>query len=116
MMQQLSFGGRPSHGAAIYENEAVKENGIWKFSKVHAVNTWTAGYDGGWARSPGRRVPGPSEIYPPDGPPSFQFEMFPTVYDIPFHYANPISGRTARGLEPADGGAAAAGTIGIGAL
>ena len=24
--------------------------------------------------------------------------MFPVVYDIPFHYANPVSGRT--GLAP----------------
>jgi acetyl esterase/lipase len=93
MMQQLSFGGRPSMGAAVYENEAVKEDGVWKFSKVHAFNTWTAGYDGGWVRSPGRRVPGPSESYPPDGPPTFEFEMFPAVYEMPFHYANPVSGR-----------------------
>ncbi|MBN1237353.1 MAG: nuclear transport factor 2 family protein, partial [Gammaproteobacteria bacterium] len=93
MMQQLSFGGRPSLGAAVYENEAVREDGVWKFSKVHAYNTWTAGYDGGWARSPGRRVPGPSEDFPPDAPPTFRFDMFPTVYEIPFHYANPVSGR-----------------------
>lgn len=105
MMQQLSFGGRPSLGAAIYENEAVKENGVWKFSKVHAFNTWTASYDGGWARNPGRRVPGPSETYPPDAPPSFRFEMFPTVYDIPFHYSNPVSMRTSDDVDAASGAA-----------
>ncbi|HEX7079544.1 MAG TPA: nuclear transport factor 2 family protein [Gammaproteobacteria bacterium] len=93
MLQQLNFGGRPSLGAAVYENEAVKEDGVWKFSKVHAFNTWTASYDGGWAHSPGRRLPGPSENYPPDGPPTFVFEMFPNVYELPFHYANPVTGR-----------------------
>lgn len=92
MMQQLSFGPRASMGASIYENEAVKEDGRWKFSFVHTMNTWTAGYDGGWISSPGRFVPGPSEDYPPDGPPTLQFQMFPTVYHIPFHYRNPVSG------------------------
>lgn len=93
MMQQLSFGFGPSMGAAIYENEVVKEDGKWKFLSTHAFNTWTARYDGGWVNNPGRRVPGPSESFPPDAPPSFVFDMFPTVYAIPFHYANPISGR-----------------------
>ncbi|HEU4620149.1 MAG TPA: nuclear transport factor 2 family protein [Gammaproteobacteria bacterium] len=92
MLQQLNFGGRPSLGAAIYENEAVKEDGVWKFEKVHAYNTWTASYEGGWAKNPGRRVPGPSASYPPDAPPTFVFEMFPKVYDIPFHYSNPVTG------------------------
>lgn len=67
----------------------MKENGVWKFSKVRAYNTWTAAYDGGWAKSPGTRLPGPSESYPPDAPPTNVFEMVPTVYDIPFHYAPP---------------------------
>ncbi len=93
MMQQLAFGARASLGAAVYENEAVKESGVWKLKVDHAYNTWTASYDGGWANSPGRRVPGPSKTYPPDVPPTFAFDMFPTVYEIPFHYANPVSGR-----------------------
>lgn len=36
-------------GAAINENEAIKEDGRWKLSKVHASNTWGAGYDDGWS-------------------------------------------------------------------
>jgi hypothetical protein len=70
MMQQLSFGGGPSMGAGIYENDVVRENGKWKYSATHAFNTWTARYDGGWVRNPGNRVPGPSESFPPDTPPS----------------------------------------------
>ena len=93
MMQQLNFGQRASMGASFYENEFVKEDGVWKFRVDHTYNTWTAGYDGGWVRSPGRGVPGPSKTYPPDAPPSFTFQMFPTVYEAPFHYANPVSGR-----------------------
>ena len=68
-------------------------HGVWKFSVDHTFNTWTAGYDGGWARSPGRNVPGQSRTYRPDTPPSLVFQMFPTVYQVPFHYANPVSGR-----------------------
>jgi triacylglycerol lipase len=93
MMQQLTFGERASMGASLYENEAVKENGVWKFSVVHTYNTWGAGYAEGWAKIQGGFVPGPSADYPPDGPPTLEFAMFPTVYDIPFHYKNPVSGR-----------------------
>jgi acetyl esterase/lipase len=93
MMQQLNFGQRASMGASLYENEFVRENGVWKYSIDHTFNTWTAGYEGGWARNPGRGVPGPSRTYPPDTPPTFTFQMFPTVYEIPFHYAHPVTGR-----------------------
>jgi hypothetical protein len=93
MMQQLTFGPRASMGASVYEDDAVKEDGVWRFRSVHTFNTWTAGYDGGWAWSPGLRVPGPSTSFPPDGPPTFEFAMFPTVYELPFHYDNPVSGR-----------------------
>ena len=100
MMQQLNFGQRASMGASLYENEFVKENGIWKYSIDHTFNTWTAGYDGGWARNPGRGVPGPSKTYPPDTPPTFTFQMFPTVYEIPFHYAHPVTGRVTSARTP----------------
>ncbi|MDT8397366.1 MAG: nuclear transport factor 2 family protein [Pseudomonadales bacterium] len=92
MLQQLSFSGRPSMGAAIYENELVKEDGAWKFKSTHAYNTFTAAYEGGWVKNPGTRVPGPSASFPPDAPPSLEFQMFPTVYEIPIHYANPVTG------------------------
>ncbi len=100
MMQQLNFGARASMGASLYENEFVKEDGLWKFSIDHTFNTWTAGYDGGWARNPGRTVPGPSRTFPPDTPPTFTFQMFPNVYEIPFHYPHPVTGRATSTLTP----------------
>jgi acetyl esterase/lipase len=94
MMQQLSFGRGASLGSSIYENEFVKEDGLWKFSVDHTYNTWGASYAGGWVKQTGRGgVPGPSKTYPPDTPPSFTFQMFPTVYEIPFHYAHPVTGK-----------------------
>lgn len=93
VLQQLSFDATPSMGAAVYENVVVKEDGKWKYASTHAYNTWTASYEGGWVRNPASRVPGPSESFPPDAPPSSVFAMFPTVYPIPYHYPNPVSGR-----------------------
>jgi triacylglycerol lipase len=45
-------------------------------------------------RTSSTAVPGPSKELPPDAPPTLVFKMFPAVYDIPFHYANPVTGRT----------------------
>jgi hypothetical protein len=94
MLQQMSMGGRASMGGAIYENELVKEDGVWKFSKVHAYNTFTAGYNGGWAHAASSGMPGPATDFPPDGPPTAKIAMLPVVYEIPYHYANPVTGRT----------------------
>jgi SnoaL-like domain len=98
MLQQMSMGARASMGGAIYENELVKEDGVWKFSKVHAYNTFTAGYIGGWARAASSGMPGPAADFPPDSPPTAKIAMLPVVYEIPYHYANPVTGRT--GLAP----------------
>jgi triacylglycerol lipase len=45
-------------------------------------------------------VPGPSKTYPPDAPPTFTFQMFPTVYEIPFHYVHPVTGRATNTSVP----------------
>ena len=83
----------PGKVYAVYENRAVKENGRWKLQVDHTYNTLAAGYDGGWTRAASRNVPGADRTLPPDAPPTTHFEMFPVVYDIPFHYANPVTGR-----------------------
>ncbi|HEX3838844.1 MAG TPA: nuclear transport factor 2 family protein [Steroidobacteraceae bacterium] len=95
MFQQMSFGTRASVGAAVYENTAVLEDGKWKLRDDHTYNTLAASYVGGWVRAANPGVPGPDKELPPDRPPSLKFQMFPVVYNIPFHYANPVTGSTA---------------------
>ncbi|MEY4763191.1 MAG: hypothetical protein RLZZ200_3048 [Pseudomonadota bacterium] len=94
MLQQMNFGARAMLGGAVYENEMVKEDGIWKIAVDHAFNTFSAEYSGGWTRAAGRGMPGPNADFAWDAPPTARIEMFPVVYDIPYHYANPVSGRT----------------------
>ncbi|MGH8260098.1 MAG: nuclear transport factor 2 family protein, partial [Steroidobacteraceae bacterium] len=75
-------------GEGPYENDYVKENGVWKIRKVHWYQTFVVPYAGGWAQSPdvngGIYV---SKRLPPDAPPTERYRTWPSVYIPPFHYA-----------------------------
>jgi len=77
-------------GDSVYENELVKEKGIWKFKKDHLYTTFFAPYDTGWAMG-ARQAPKVSDKIPPDKPPSETYESFPGIYIPPFHYKNPAA-------------------------
>ncbi len=90
----MGFAGRSaSWGAGVYVDEFVKEDGRWKFKTAHVYNTFNAAYDGAWVRNSAGALPGQNPDLPPDSPPTMEFEYWPTVYDIPFAYDNPVSGR-----------------------
>ena len=84
----------------IYENQVVKEDGIWKIAGMDLDYTWLADYKTGWTGI----VPGASSrfgpsaeqvaAFHPDAPlrgPAFA--PYPAIETLGFDYANPVSGR-----------------------
>jgi hypothetical protein len=76
-----------------YENEFVKIDGRWKFRKDQQVNTYFTPYETGWKDLAQRPAPGVTAANPPDRPPTFQFDMYPKNFLLPFHYRNPVTGQ-----------------------
>lgn len=76
----------------IYEDEYVKEGGVWKFKKLKFWPTYYTPYESGWAV---KNMPNnsPSTEYPPDQPPTDKAGVFPDNFVPPFHYKNPVSGK-----------------------
>jgi hypothetical protein len=79
-------------GEGTYENEYVKENGVWKFKSVHFFATYYIDYDKGWDKG-GAAPPAPIKEFPPDQPPSVDYKTFPDVFIPPYHYKNPVTGK-----------------------
>jgi hypothetical protein len=78
-------------GDGVYENEYVKQDGIWKIKKDHVYTTFFAPYEPGWQSAPAR-APKRSDKIPPDAPPTELYETFPDVYVPPFHFKHPVTG------------------------
>jgi SnoaL-like domain len=89
---QLARGGKGRWGGGVYENEYVNDKGTWKFSKLHYYVTFWGDYDAGWTAQPFPMDP-PSTSSPPDQPPTVVYQSFPKTQVVPFHYANPVSGK-----------------------
>jgi hypothetical protein len=75
-----------------YENEYVKEDGVWKIKKLHYYMTYYVDYYKGWDQG-GNPPPGPIPGFPPDQPTTDAYELYPSVYIPPYHYKNPVTGR-----------------------
>jgi hypothetical protein len=74
-----------------YENEYIKENGVWRISRLHWYMTVNSSYDKGWHRQP-FPITGPLRDLPPDRPPSVVYQSFPSFFLPPFHFLHPITG------------------------
>lgn len=96
------FGKSAEWGEGPYENEYVKQNGVWKISKVHWYQTYMVPYRGGWAKN--KDVNGGiyvSKQLPPDAPPTEHYETWPSVYIPPYHYRKTPAAALDTGDPPA---------------
>ena len=78
-------------GEGPYENEYVKDDGIWKIQTLHWYQALYVPYEGGWQTNPdptGAKFV--SATLPPDRPPSVEYKTWPDTYVPPFSFANPV--------------------------
>jgi hypothetical protein len=79
-------------GEGIYENEYVRENGVWKIRSLHFYTKFYAPYEGGWTKAPKDSALryGKSNVRP-DRPTSVKYQPYPARFTPPFHYENPAT-------------------------
>ena len=75
----------------IWENEYIKENGIWKILKLFWATIIASPLDEGWVKTPYLGNP-PHKDSPPPGP-NNHFAPYPSGYIFPYHYKNPATGK-----------------------
>jgi hypothetical protein len=78
-------------GGGTYENEYVKEDGVWKIKTLHGYFRFYTPYKDGWGKiaDPHR----PQSKLPSDRPPTIVYDPYPSTFVAPFHYKNPVTGR-----------------------
>jgi hypothetical protein len=76
-----------------YENEYVRQDGVWKISKLHWFQTLRVPYDGGWAKNgdtnDGKYV---GNRLKADAPPTVQYKTWPGAFTPPFHFRGQYPG------------------------
>ena len=89
-------------GEGTYENEYVKEEGVWKIRRVHWYVGFLAPYQGGWAKvKPLDAFVGDVvKDFPADKPPTNVYKPYPAAYVPPYHYENPVTGFSAVSAPP----------------
>jgi hypothetical protein len=78
-------------GAGIWENEYIKEDGVWKILKVFWNEIIASPLDEGWVKTPYLANP-PAKNRPPTSP-NVHPATYPSGYIFPYHYKNPVTGK-----------------------
>ncbi|MEY4760247.1 MAG: hypothetical protein RLZZ200_103 [Pseudomonadota bacterium] len=97
-------------GAGTFENEYVKEGGVWKLRKLQFFQRFYAPYEGGWTRAAPESAYryGKSKVKP-SRPSSVSYAPYPTSFEPPFHDDRPeqagalLSAGDTRPVAPAAG-------------
>lgn len=82
----------------IYENEYVREDGIWKIKALRYFPFWHGSFEEGWAKTKIDFIPMASICYPQDplGPDALIDPMprlWPATDTVPFHFPHPVTGK-----------------------
>ncbi len=85
------LGTNAQYGAGIYENDFIKEDGVWKLDYLHGYQTFYTLYEEGWAER-ASAIFAPYPQLPPDRPQSVAYDPYPAAFVPPFHYSNPVTG------------------------
>lgn len=85
------LGGDAFWSEGPYENEYVKDDGVWKIKTLHWYQALHVPYEGGWQTNPdptGAKYV--SATLPPDRPPTVDYKTWPDTYVPPFSFPNPV--------------------------
>jgi len=91
--------------AGIYENDYVRENGVWKIKRLDYLMQWQGTYEEGWAHTTSHLQPAaqtfPEDPVGPDRllPASEHRKTWPYRQDVPMHFAHPKFGKILAGQE-----------------
>ena len=82
----------------IYENQYVRENGVWKLKLLNYNAHWHASFEHGWAYTKPDFIPMAKVCYPEDplGPDVLmdpQPLLWPATDIVPFHFHHPVTGK-----------------------
>ncbi|WP_160485005.1 nuclear transport factor 2 family protein [Aurantiacibacter rhizosphaerae] len=86
----------------VYENQVIKEDGIWRIHGMDLDYVWLGDYDGGWMGidpANNSRFGVSADViaeFAPNAPLRGEtFAPFPDIRPMGFHFDNPVSGRKA---------------------
>lgn len=82
-------------GLPLYEDEFVKEDGVWKIARLSGPFTMYTNWEG-WGKNALNNTWPDKFDPPPDLPPSTVYLTYPAYYIVPFHYPNPVTGEVFR--------------------
>ena len=81
----------------LYDNRYVREDGVWKISRLGYFPFWHGSFAEGWAKTPIDFIPMASKFYPedplgPDAPVEPRPRLWPATDTVPFPYLHPVTG------------------------
>jgi hypothetical protein len=95
------FAGPGEHAwweGGVYENDFVREHGVWKIKALRYFPFWHGSFGKGWTKTPIDFIPMAKTLFPEDplGPDALidpQPRLWPATDTVAFHYPHPVTGK-----------------------